>query len=154
MPQIRRVVVQKFTDYFGPQHPGLKVTAPHAEEPVELPPDPEFAGVSLTLLLISYQDGRESMVDLTKTFAEMSQRGKLSPGDINMDLIDTELSELIMDEPDLLVLFGPHTELAGYPPWHLRLSEIFCLEDNQGVGYQVFLRALHNYASAQMRLGK
>jgi dehydrodolichyl diphosphate syntase complex subunit NUS1 len=154
MPQIRKIVAQKYTSYFGRYHPGLSITTPHAEEPIEFPPDHEFAGQSLTILLISYQDGRESMVDLTKTLAEMSQKAKLSTGDINIELINAELSELIMQEPDLVILFGPHVELSGYPPWHIRISEIFCLQDNHGVGYQVFLRALRKYAEAQMRLGK
>ena len=84
----------------------------------------------------------------------MSQRKKLSSEDISLDLIDTEITESVMGEPDLLVIFGPNIELQGYPPWQARLTEIFCVEDNGGVGYQVFLRALHNYAKAQMRFGR
>jgi dehydrodolichyl diphosphate syntase complex subunit NUS1 len=94
------------------------------------------------------------MVDLTRTLTEMSQNGKLSPQDISMELIDAELTEGIMPEPDLLILFTPNVELNGYPPWQIRLTEIFCLQDNEGFGYQVFLRALKNYASAQMRKGR
>jgi len=93
-------------------------------------------------------------VDLTKTLTEMSQRSKLCSKDINVELVDAELSESIMGEPDLLVLFGPMVELSGYPPWQIRLTEIFHVQDNQSVGYQVFLRALYNYANAQMRFGR
>jgi dehydrodolichyl diphosphate syntase complex subunit NUS1 len=71
-----------------------------------------------------------------------------------VDLVDAELSESVMGEPDLLVLFGPMVELSGYPPWQVRLTEIFHVEDNHGVGYQVFLRALYNFANAQMRFGR
>lgn len=84
----------------------------------------------------------------------MSQRGKLSPDDISLDLIDTEITESIMGEPDLLVLFGPHITLQDYPPWQVRLTEIFHVPDNSGVGYQTFLRALHSYAKATMKLGR
>jgi dehydrodolichyl diphosphate syntase complex subunit NUS1 len=108
----------------------------------------------LSVLLLSAEDGRDSLVDLTKTLAEMSQRSKLSSNDISVDLVDAELSESVMDEPDLLVLFGPMVELSGYPPWQVRLTEIFHVEDNHGVGYQVFLRALYNFANAQMRFGR
>ena len=93
-------------------------------------------------------------MDLTKTLAEMSQRGKLSSDDISLNLIDTEITESIMGEPDLLVLFGPHISLQGYPPWQVRLTEIFHVPDNNGVGYQTFLRALHSYAKASMRFGR
>lgn len=108
----------------------------------------------LSILLLSAEDGRDSLVDLTKTLAEMSQRSKLAPNDISVDLVDAELSESVMGEPDLLILFSPTVELAGYPPWQIRLTELFHVQDNQGVGYQVFLRALYNYANAQMRFGR
>jgi len=106
------------------------------------------------VLLISAEDGRDSVVDLTKTLAEMAQRKKLRPADITLELVDAELSESIMGEPDLLVLFGPHIELEGYPPWQIRLTEIFHVQDNHGVGYHVFIRALQRYAQAQMRRGR
>jgi len=108
----------------------------------------------LSILLLSAEDGRDSLVDLTKTLAEMSQRSKLSSNDISQELVDAELTESVMGEPDLLVLFGPTVELSGYPPWQIRLTEIFHVQDNHGVGYQVFLRALYNYANAQMRFGR
>ncbi len=108
----------------------------------------------LSVLLISAEDGRDSIVDLTKTLTEMSQRSKISSADISIELVDAELSESIMGEPDLLILFGPHVELSGYPPWQIRLTEIFHMQDNQGVRYQVFYRGLCKYSQAQMRIGR
>lgn len=108
----------------------------------------------LSVLLLSADDSRDSLVDLTKTLAEMSQRSKLSPSDISQDLIDAEISESIMGEPDLLILFGPVVEFSGYPPWQIRLTEIFHVPDNEVVGYQIFLRGLYSYAKAQMRFGR
>ncbi|KAM5356214.1 hypothetical protein ACJ41O_002860 [Fusarium nematophilum] len=152
LPRVYDAVGQKFTFYFGAEHPSLTVTSPHKEDvPAPLG---ENSQAHLRLHLISEQDGRESMVDLTRTLAEMSQKGKLSPRDISMELIDAELSEGIMAEPDLLITFGPYLELSGYPPWQIRLTEIFCLQDNERVGYQVFLKALRHYGRAQMRNGK
>ncbi|PHH77998.1 hypothetical protein CDD80_7509 [Ophiocordyceps camponoti-rufipedis] len=153
MPKVHDAVMQKFTFYFADQQPTLSVTSPHQEEY-----SPPTMGQSdrghLKLHLISEQDGRESIVDLTRTLTEMSQKGKLSPRDISIELVDTELSEGIMPEPDLLIMFGPYPELAGYPPWQIRLTEIFCLRDNESFGYYVFLKALQKYAKAQMRHGK
>lgn len=108
----------------------------------------------LSVILLSVEDGRDSLVDLTKTLTDMSQRGKISTKDINAELINAEISESVMAEPDLLVLFSPSVELSGYPPWQMRLTEIFHVQDNQGVGYQVFLRALYNFGNAQMRFGR
>ena len=94
------------------------------------------------------------MIDLTKTLAEMAQRGKLAPSDISQELVDTEITESVVGEPDLLMLFGPMVTLQGYPPWQLRLTEIFHEEDNAGVEYLIWLKGLYNYAKAQMRFGR
>ena len=156
LPQIHQTILQRFASYYGEDYPGLVVTAPHAESIESAPTDGFEASTikELRVIFISYKDGRDSMVDLTKTLTEMSQKAKLNPADIQLDLIDAELCEGIMPEPELLILFSPHVVLAGYPPWHIRLTEIFHLPDNQGVEYQVFIRALRNYAGAQMRRGK
>lgn len=129
---------------------------PHVESAPTTPisDTPGTPLLPLSILLLSSEDSRDSLVDLTKTLTEMSQKSKLLPKDISIDLIDAEIAESVMDEPDLLILFSPSIELSGYPPWQLRLTEIFHVQDNHGVGYQVFLRALYNYANAQMRLGR
>ena len=108
----------------------------------------------LSVLLISAEDGRSTLVDLTRTLTEMSQRRKLSPDDISQDLIDAEITESVMRVADVLVLFGCRGVLQGYPPWQARLTEIFHVQGNSGVGYQVFLRALHRYANAQLKFGR
>ena len=111
----------------------------------------------------------------------MSQSHKLDPRDITSELINAEIcattavnatnhfartgedSGLGYREPDLLMIFGPYVKLEGYPPWQIRLSEIFCVgdsgEDVSGSGgarveYQTFLRALWKHAGAQMRFGR
>jgi len=94
------------------------------------------------------------MIDLTKTLADMAQNGTLEPKHIDANLIDSELRDAVSTEPELLILFGPKIVLEGYPPWQLRLTEIFHLPDNKGVDYQVFLRALHKFAKVEMRLGR
>ncbi|KAL8388372.1 hypothetical protein RB595_009287 [Gaeumannomyces hyphopodioides] len=157
MPQVHRVVSQKLAAYYGRNHPALTLQAPHTQA-IESAPLAENVGSEdakhLSVLLLSAEDGRDSIVDLTKTLTEMAQRSKMSPVDISIDLVDAELTESVMGEPDLLILFGPHVELQGYPPWQIRLTEVFHVQDNQGVGYQVFLRGLQNYSNAKMRFGK
>ncbi|KAI9798414.1 MAG: hypothetical protein M1833_004808 [Piccolia ochrophora] len=159
LPTTHRAVASRLHSYFGRQRPGIQLRAPHVSSYLngdrveEIPPLQGTDG-HLSILLLSSEDGRDNLVDLTKTLAEMSQRGKLSATDISPDLVDAEVSESVMGEPDLLVLFGPHVQLQGYPPWQVRLTEIFHAQDNTSVGYQVFLRALHKYAKAQMRLGR
>ena len=85
----------------------------------------------------------------------MSQHGKLSPSDISSELVDAEITESVMGEPDLLILFGDKIVLEGYPPWQVRLTEIYHVQDHVGgVGYHVFLRALCRYGQAEFRVGR
>lgn len=154
-----KAIGKKLSSYLGAHQPALSVRAPHVT-PIKSPTTSVKKRVSKSplkqfqVLLLSVEDGRDSLVDLTKTLVEMAQHSKLSPSDISTDLIDTEISESVMGDPDLLVLFTPSIELLGYPPWQLRLTEIFHIKDNRSFGYHVFLQALYNYANAQMRFGR
>lgn len=79
----------------------------------------------LSIIMLSEADGRRTLVDLAKTLAEMSQKRRISPLDISAELVDAEISESVMEEPDLVILFGgDEILLQGYPPWQIRLSEI------------------------------
>lgn len=150
MPQTHRAISHKLKGWFGNHHaPAVSLHARGAE-----PVQPLNRQAALNVLLISAEDGREAMVDLTKVFAHMAQRDKISTTDITMDLIDNELGEAVMPEPDLLLSFEPFVDLQGYPPWPIRLTEIFSSPDNQGVNYQVFLRGLRKYSEATFKLGK
>jgi dehydrodolichyl diphosphate syntase complex subunit NUS1 len=153
----------------------------------------------MNLLLLSASDGRETLVDLTKSLAEMSQSGRLSLDDIGVELIDAKISEMtwkpsqpipalddvgpssnhsncsytnpaerspllysVKPEPDFLFILGPCIKLDGYPPWQIRLTEIFCMGEKSStitgrrsaVKYQLFLRGLRQYAGSQMRFGR
>ncbi|KAE8348023.1 Decaprenyl diphosphate synthase-like protein [Aspergillus coremiiformis] len=187
---LHRIVTNKLSAYYGSpsQQPALRLFAPH--HPVYQPLDGNSTeksnNNSLIVLLLSATDGRETFVDLTKTLAEMSQNGKLSPEDITMELVDAEISEIttqpsqttsstsvgnkpafdptisVKPEPDLLLVFKPLLKLDGYPPWHIRLTEMYCTGDKtnimagyaEAVEYQGFLRGLWHYAGAQMRFGR
>ncbi|CCX31955.1 Decaprenyl diphosphate synthase-like protein [Pyronema domesticum] len=150
-----RAIAQQLRLYYGRSRPTLRVHAPHSRSFIngDQPTD-EAEQIDLEVMFISEEDGRESLVDLTKTLCDMAQRGKLSSDDVSVELVDAEVKETSMDEPDLLILFSPNITLRGYPPWQLRLTEIYNVQDNDGVGYQVFLRALHRFARAEMRFGR
>lgn len=192
IPALHRVITHKLSSYHGtPAHqPLLNLFAPHHavyNVPQGDSPANRSNQTAITLLLLSSTDGRETLVDLTKTLAEMSQNGKLLPEDITTELVDAETSEIttqptlsqttprddsktdpsapavsVKHEPDLLLVFGPFLKLDGYPPWHLRLTEMYCTgaRNDGGAGYgeaveyQGFLGGLWHFAGAQMRFGK
>nr|POF26114.1 dehydrodolichyl diphosphate synthase complex subunit nus1 [Quercus suber] len=163
LPHLHRQVSQTLDAYFcihSPNRPTFSLRAPHIQSyspphsPSPIANDTDMTPPHLNILLIDASDGRQTLVDLTKTLAEMAQQEKLSPTDISSELIDAEISESVMGEPDMLIMFGKRVVLDGYPPWQVRLTEIFYMQDNVGgVGYHVFLRGLYKYAKAQMRFG-
>ncbi|KAJ9657994.1 hypothetical protein H2198_003963 [Neophaeococcomyces mojaviensis] len=206
MSAVEEIVQQKLVLYFGapPATPTLRVFAPNVPSipPTRSTDTPattnevtngenhyQLSGINLNLLLLSQSDGRDTLVDLTRTLTEMAQGHKLRPKDITVDLIDAEISAItsipppaetkpsklnghingvqnlectLPSEPDLLIVFAPYIKLDGYPPWQIRLTEIFCVGDSGGdvsgrqrtrVEYQAFLRALWSYAGAEFRFG-
>lgn len=160
LTHLHRRIETSLTSYYGassPNKPTFTLRAPNI--PSYSPPtSPTVNGRKrphLTILLLDASDGRGTLVDLTKTLTDMSQSGKLQPSDISQELIDAEISESVMAEPDLLLLFGDKAVLEGYPPWQVRLTEIFALRDwTGGVGYHVFLRGLRKFGGAEMRFGR
>jgi dehydrodolichyl diphosphate syntase complex subunit NUS1 len=199
--QVEQLVEQKLRAYFGQGTtcPTLRVFAPnHASMNPSRTPSPRIQAMSetngnrtetqgrqhLNLLLLSATDGRDTLVDLTRTLAEMAQQNKIRPQDITSNLINTEISattalpdslsngtktatktdkDVDAGEPDLVIVFGPIVKLEGYPPWQIRLSEIYCVGDSGGdvsgsgstrVEYQAFLRALWRYAGAKFNFGR
>lgn len=136
LPQTHASIWSTLEAYFGPRRkPTLSIRAPHLSSysPPDTPPqsaaEPNGENLKeerqhLTVLLLSEHDGRDTIVDLTRTLAEMAQKGDVHQDQINMDLIDAQLSDHVSGEPDLLILFSPTVQLKGYPPWQLRLTEI------------------------------
>jgi len=116
VPSLHRRTARAFRAYFPPGHfPGLRIRAPlgRAYEPPAnvsgtLDDGNASGNNSLDVLLLSASDGRTTLVDLTKTLAEMAQRGKLAPSDVSAELIDAELSEASggCGEPDLLIVMA------------------------------------------------
>ncbi|KAI7267982.1 Undecaprenyl diphosphate synthase [Hortaea werneckii] len=143
IPHLHRRIERTLTAYYGstnPQKPTFFLRAPHlpSYSPPESP-EPTSNGANgtthskrphLNILLISTTDGRQTLVDLTRTLASMAQDSKIQPSDISDELIDAEITESVMGEPDLLLLFGDRVTLKGYPPWQVRLTEIYGVQDH------------------------
>ncbi|QSL64403.1 hypothetical protein MERGE_001704 [Pneumocystis wakefieldiae] len=110
--------------------------------------------VDLEINFISQEDGRESLVDLTKTLCELSQSGKFSTKDISVELVDSGMSAFLLTEPQLLMAFTSTCTLQGFPPWQIRFTEIFFVQSEDSVDYHVFIKGLQLYANAEMRWGK
>lgn len=146
-------ISKKLEKVFGASElPRIIVKLPHMKINESSSVSEEF---DLVITLISEEDGRKSLVDLTRSLGDLALLKKINARDITIASIDTELKHLIVDEPDLVILFGPKIDLDGFPPWQMRLSEIFHLPDNNDqVSYPVFLKSLERYAGCKINVGR
>ncbi|CCD22447.1 ditrans,polycis-polyprenyl diphosphate synthase NDAI_0A02900 [Naumovozyma dairenensis CBS 421] len=170
--ELRNEIHSQLSKYYGPSNvPRYAIKIPHSNKIYFNDPNTdkenennasggdqektqEKKKVSIEISLLSNRDGRETIVDLTKTMADLCASNDLAISDISMQLIDSELTQLVGQEPDLLLYFGPSLDLQGFPPWHIRLTEFYWETDNNEVTYSVFIRGLNQYAGCKMNVGK
>lgn len=158
--EFRKGIHHKLSKYYGPSNvPKFAIRIPQWNKvyfnlPGTAPSDPDSKKVALEVSLLSNRDGRETIVDLTKTMADLCVNNEMKLSDITMKLVDSELTQLVGPEPDLLLYFGPSLDLQGFPPWHIRLTEFYWEEDNDQVTYSVFIRGLKSYSTCKINVGK
>ncbi|WBW71113.1 di-trans,poly-cis-decaprenylcistransferase Nus1 [Schizosaccharomyces osmophilus] len=107
----------------------------------------------LKVHLIAEEDGRDAIIDLTRGLADLATKKVITSEQVTQELIDKELTESVIPEPDLLIIFSPYLKLRGFPPWQLRLCEIFHDPVFTSPSYLSFYKALTRYSTAEMRLG-
>lgn len=165
IPQLKRAIFKKFTTYFGTENiPSFIIKVPHlsrcypgcvdgklVEEGMEVSKTQKY---DIEITLLHNVDGRMTIVELTRVMADLAKKGDLKSKDITMRFMDQELQQLVGKEPDLVVLFQPFLNLQGYPPWQIRLSELYWEPDNDGTNYFVFLRALQKYSTCKINVGR
>ncbi len=171
VPELRRAVFKKFTAYFGTENvPNFVIKIPHLNlsypgsidgkliEDEAYIKELDLSGTKPTydieITLLSMVDGRPTIVELTKVMADLAKRGDLKAHNITLKFVDQELQQLVGKEPDLVIMFQPFLNLQGYPPWQIRLSELYWEPDNDSIGYAVFLRALQKYSTCKINVGR
>lgn len=150
LEELNRYIGKNLKKYFGQESiPNYRIRLPHANKVI----NNGGGDVDLEINILSRIDGKPTMVELTKTMSELANNNELQIQDISIDLINEELIELVGVEPDLVVCFSPILDLQDYPPWHIRLSEIYWEPDNTSVNYAVFIRALQKFSNCKINVG-
>lgn len=99
----------------------------------------------------SILDGRNSLVDVAK---QLCQEG-IHSVDVDINTVDVRLkAQTETPDPDLAIVCGNVLSTFGYPPWDLRVTEIYQMGSQHGVTLQEFLRVLEKYANCEQRFGK
>lgn len=159
--EIQHRISRKLEKYYGANIPTFKINFPYTAASYSVnstfvngkETEPE-AKIALNIHILSIEDGRQSIVDLSRSLAQLAAEKKISPRDITVNSLDHELKTLICKEPDLVYVFSPTLDLDGFPPWHIRLSEIFYMKDNDEVSYAVFLKGLEKYSGIKINVGR
>lgn len=167
IPQFSRSIFKTFESYFGTDNvPRFLIKIPHLnlsysgidglliDNNKNNNTSKELEDYHIEISLLSRVDGRSTIVELTKVMAQLAKDGELKKSDVTVNFLDRELKQLIGEEPDLIILFQPYLDLQGYPPWHIRLSEMYWEPDNDNVSYVVFLRALQKFSTCKSNMGK
>ncbi|TCD69929.1 hypothetical protein EIP91_005753 [Steccherinum ochraceum] len=133
----------------------------------------------ITLHLISRSTGKPAVAKVAQHFLQIHAQSKPHALDLSITLEDVGTcleGERGLPPPDLMIVHDmrPHTrhrplELHGFPPWQVRLTEFYqtrpdplpttCREDEVGSSSSIlaeseFRRALDEFSTAEMRLGK
>ncbi|GAA6022680.1 hypothetical protein JCM10207_008579 [Rhodosporidiobolus poonsookiae] len=131
---------------------------------VDSPPSPSLSltassAPGVTLNLLSRAAGRPQLARVAQALAV--GRMALKPEtELTGEAVAEVIDALPLGEPDLLfVLGGPYLRLQGFPPWQLKLSEMYHHSSPSWLPpppltYDIFRRALDLFGRAEMRLGR
>ncbi|KAF9089467.1 hypothetical protein BGX23_006653 [Mortierella sp. AD031] len=108
----------------------------------------------LDVVILSPEDGHDRLAGNVRHLGKAARRGQISSEDITTQFLDQQLSAEL-SEPELLIILKDDLDLSSYPPWHIRLTEIYHHPDQAVIPvYTMFLQALHRYAKCEQRFGK
>ncbi|KAF9984830.1 hypothetical protein BGZ65_012518 [Modicella reniformis] len=110
--------------------------------------------LDLDVVILSERDGHDRLATSVRALGEAALGDEIQSQNITMKFMDQQLSAELT-EPELLIVFKDELDLSSYPPWHIRLTEIFHHPDQAVIPqYTMFLQALHRYAKCEQRFGK
>ena len=110
-------------------------------------------GMVLTLAL-SY-GGRQEITRAVKNIAELAYQKKISPRDINEDLIGGLLQTAPLEDPDLLIRTSGECRLSNFLPWQSVYTELY-FTDTLWPDFSLkdYSQALASYSKRERRFGK
>ncbi|KAF9092811.1 hypothetical protein BGX27_001722 [Mortierella sp. AM989] len=111
-------------------------------------------GYDLDVVILAERDGHDRLAANVRALGDAALQKDIQSQDITVKFLDRQLS-VELSEPELLIVFKDDLDLSSYPPWHIRLTEIFHHPDQYIIPqYTMFLQALHRYAKCEQRFGK
>lgn len=111
---------------------------------------------TLSLNFLSYEKaGRTLLSNACKTISNKIKNNQLNINNLSQDLIDTQILETVdLSEPQMIINIGRNDTLAGFSPWHSRLSEIMRVPSCRLVNQITLTNMLLKYNNIEKRFGK
>ncbi|KAK9717030.1 hypothetical protein K7432_006482 [Basidiobolus ranarum] len=106
----------------------------------------------LRITLLSENSGKHSIAEVSKRMVRRVLNEDFEAREIDISTLDNALSDI--PEPQLLLHFGKYLLLEGFPPWQLRLTEIYNCIHTGKIMYSDFINAVYRYARCDQRFGK
>lgn len=97
------------------------------------------------LNIISRSDGRQKFIGHVKELLQ------LEPNNLNLERVNKQVGW--NSDPEMLINFGLPQCLYGFPPWPLRLTEIFSIPTHRRVPQRIFVDCLRRFSSTSQRIG-
>ncbi|KAL5457593.1 hypothetical protein EMCRGX_G034867 [Ephydatia muelleri] len=149
LARLRTAIVLQQEKLFGAAGPAVQVATLQDAEGFDAL---NKTGELFLVLVLSPEDGRQHIVETAVGVCKAVLQNRVKMEDINIDLIDRKLTATLT-EPSLAIVFGGLQCSLGYPPWHLRVTEIHFLPVLRKLVYQDLYTVFQKYASCQQRLG-
>ncbi|OAD75657.1 hypothetical protein PHYBLDRAFT_166886 [Phycomyces blakesleeanus NRRL 1555(-)] len=112
---------------------------------------------TLQFSIISAEDGQPQMGRAVQKIAKYIKENNLGVSDIDINLVNQFVHDDSCSDPDLMLIYDglPHNyiSLDGYPPWHLRLTEITNGYTYHTLNYPFFSKCLYRFSKVEQRFG-
>lgn len=109
-----------------------------------------FIGNKIHVKVISDEDGKKGVVNLIKKLIGLQDLNK-----IDVDKVDGDLSKQYQfPEPDMGLVCGDVFTFFNYPPWQVRVTEFFQINNIKDITLPMFLNLLGRFSKCEQRLGK
>lgn len=109
----------------------------------------------MTLVLALSYSARWELTEAARQLALLAKEGKISPEEIDSDLLASRLTTHFMPDPDLLIRTGGELRLSNYLLWQCAYSELYFCDtfwpDFKG---EELRRAICEYQTRERRFGK
>lgn len=109
----------------------------------------------LALVLALSYSSRWEIANALKIIAKEIEEGKLSPDDINDELISNHLTTRNIPDPDLLIRTSGEIRISNFLLWQIAYTELYFTETHwPAFRKESFYEAIVNYQQRDRRFGK